>query len=67
MRAYEFIDEAAGVGRIVKGVNTTPDVQPGEIKRQAEKFGFDVTADGEPPRISSDSNASKKKKRKQSK
>ena len=32
------IDEVAGVGKIVKGVNTTPDVQPGETERQAKKF-----------------------------
>ena len=25
-------------GRVVKGVNTTPDVQPGETERQAKKF-----------------------------
>ena len=32
------IDEVAGVGKIVKGVNTTVDVQPGETERQAKKF-----------------------------
>lgn len=26
-------------GKIIKNVNTTVDVQPGEIERQAEKFG----------------------------
>ncbi len=30
--------EAAGVGKIVKGVNTTVDVKPGETERQAKKF-----------------------------
>ena len=30
--------EAAGVGKIVKGVNTTADVKPGETERQAKKF-----------------------------
>ena len=35
-------------GRIVKGVNTTQDVDVGEIKRQAKKFGFDVDEDGYP-------------------
>ena len=30
--------EAAGVGQIVKGVNTTADVKPGETERQAKKF-----------------------------
>lgn len=37
------------VGRIVKGVNTTADVGPNEIKKQAAKFGNKVTKDGEPP------------------
>ena len=32
------INEVGGVGKIVKGVNTTPDVQPGETERQAKKF-----------------------------
>lgn len=41
-----------GVGRVVKGVNTTQDVGPGEIRTQAAKFGFDVTNDGVPPNIS---------------
>jgi len=36
-------------GRIVKGVNTTPDVGPNEIKVQASKFGFKVDKDGRPP------------------
>lgn len=35
-------------GRIVKGVNTTPDVGPDEIKNQAKKFGFKVDKDGKP-------------------
>ena len=39
----------AGVGRIVKGVNTTPDVGPGEIKRQAAKLGMTTDVDGRPP------------------
>lgn len=39
----------AGVGRIVKGVNTTPDVGPGEIKRQAAKLGMTTDIDGRPP------------------
>ena len=29
-------------GRIVKGVNTTVDVGPNEITKQAAKFGFKV-------------------------
>lgn len=35
-------------GRIVPGVNTTRDVGPGEIAKQAAKFGFAVTKDGVP-------------------
>lgn len=38
-------------GRIVKGVNTTVDVGPDEIKRQAAKFGNTVDKDGYPPTI----------------
>ena len=34
-------------GRIVKGVNTTPDVQPGETERQAKKL-FPMNKDGKP-------------------
>ena len=44
----ESINEM-GVGRIVKGVNTTPDVGPDEIKKQAAKMGFKVDRDGRPP------------------
>lgn len=40
-----------GVGRIVKGVNTTVDVGPDEITKQAAKLGFKVTKDGVPPLI----------------
>ena len=39
-------------GRIVKGVNTTPDVSTDEIKTQAAKFGFNVDKDGRPPTLS---------------
>lgn len=38
-------------GRIVKGVNTTVDVGPNEIKTQAAKFGNTVDKDGRPPTI----------------
>ena len=38
-------------GRVVKGVNTTPDVGPNEIKKQAKKLGFNVDKDGRPPII----------------
>jgi len=40
-------------GRIVKGVNTTVDVGPDEIKTQAAKFGNSVDKDGKPPTLSS--------------
>lgn len=46
MKASEIITEW---GRVVKGVNTTPDVGTGEIKRQAAKFGNEVDKDGRPP------------------
>ena len=46
----EHLDE--GVGRIVKGVNTTPDVSVGEIPKQAAKFGNKVDKDGRPPTLS---------------
>ena len=39
-------------GRIVKGVNTTVDVDVDEIPRQAEKFGNTVDKDGRPPSLS---------------
>ena len=43
-----FITESGGVGRVVPGVNTTVDVGPDEIKKQAKKFGNDVDKDGVP-------------------
>lgn len=50
---FKILDEA-GVGKIVKGVNTTPDVKPGETKRQAAKMGFKTTGEGVPPKARSD-------------
>jgi len=38
-------------GRVVKGVNTTADVGPDEIKKQAAKFGNKVNKDGYPPEL----------------
>jgi tellurite resistance protein len=38
-----------GVGRIVPGVNTTADVGPNELIKQAKKFGNKVDKDGRPP------------------
>ena len=48
---WKDILEAAGVGRITKQ-NQTPDVGPGEVKRQAAKFGNKVDKDGVPPTLS---------------
>lgn len=39
----------AGVGKIVKGVNTTPDVGVDEIPRQAAKLRIHVDRNGYPP------------------
>ena len=47
MKAYELFE----YGRIVKGVNTTVDVGPNEIPKQAKKYGFKVDKDGRPPKI----------------
>jgi|APCry1669189733_1035249.scaffolds.fasta_scaffold21245_2 hypothetical protein len=49
MRIRDLVDEAAGVGKIEKGINTTQDVLPGEIRRQAAKMGMTVSDDGVPP------------------
>ena len=46
------IQELLEWGRIVKGVNTTVDVGPSEIKTQAAKFGNSVDKDGVPPTLS---------------
>jgi hypothetical protein len=43
-----FITETGGVGRVVPGVNTSIDVGPNEIKKQAAKFGNTVDKDGLP-------------------
>jgi hypothetical protein len=44
----------AGVGKIVKGVNTTPDVGVDEIPRLAAKFKIKVDRNGYPPVARSD-------------
>lgn len=49
MKVYDILNED---GRIVKGVNTTVDVGPNEIKTQAAKFGNTVDKDGVPPTLS---------------
>lgn len=41
--------EEDGVGKIVKGVNTTVDVGTNEITKQAKKFGNKVDKNGVPP------------------
>ncbi len=41
-------------GRIVRGVNTTVDVGPDEIKKQSAKFGNRVDKDGFPPFLRTD-------------
>jgi hypothetical protein len=51
--SFAFMDEA-GTGRVVKGVNTTPDVGVNEIPRQAAKFKIRVNRDGYPPVARSD-------------
>ena len=47
----EHLDE--GVGRIIKGVNTTPDVGVNQTSIEAAKFGNKVDKDGRPPTMSS--------------
>ena len=47
----EHLDE--GVGRIIKGVNTTPDVGVNQTSIEAGKFGNKVDKDGRPPTLSS--------------
>ena len=39
-------------GRVVKGVNTTPDVNVNSISQEAAKLGFNVDKDGKPPLLS---------------
>jgi hypothetical protein len=48
------MDEAAGVGLVVPGVNMPAGMHKDEIRRQARKFGFDVTAQGVPPTARTD-------------
>lgn len=49
MKLTDLFNEAAGVGKIVAGVNTTPDVGPNEITKQAAKFKMKVSKDGYAP------------------
>lgn len=45
-----IVIETGGVGRVIPGVNTTVDVSPNEIQKQAKKWGFKVSKDGVPPK-----------------
>jgi hypothetical protein len=47
------IAEAGGVGTVVKGVNTTADVGPDAVQKQARKFLNKVSRTGVPPQIQS--------------
>lgn len=47
MKVSEIIFEA-GVGIITKQ-NSTPDVKPGEVQRQAKKLGMTIDKNGRPP------------------
>lgn len=49
----QLVIETGGVGLVMPGVNTTPDVHPGEIRIQAKKFRFRVSKDGVPPTVKS--------------
>ena len=42
------VSETGGVGKIIPGINTTVDVGPNEITKQAAKFGNKVSKDGLP-------------------
>ena len=50
MRYKDILTEFGG--RIVKGVNTTPDVGVNQIPIEAGKLGFKVDKDGRPPTLS---------------
>ena len=56
-----FVDIKENGGRVVKGVNTTPDVGVDAIKKQAAKFGNTVDKDGRPPTLSKKVKGSKTK------
>jgi hypothetical protein len=59
MRISEIINcdpilEESGVGLVVKGVNTTPDVGPNEITKQGKKFKFRIGKQGQVPKLRPD-------------
>jgi len=47
----KYLDETAGVGLVVPGVNMPAGMHKNEIQRQAKKFGFRVSPTGVPPLI----------------
>lgn len=48
LETQQGLREVAGVGLVVKGINTTPDVGVDEIPRQAAKFKIKVNRKGYP-------------------
>ena len=52
--AIEPLKEAGGVGLVVPGVNMPAGQHPDEIRRQARKFGNQVSSRGVPPTIRTD-------------
>ncbi len=58
----DLLGETAGVGKIVKGVNTTVDVGVNEIPKQAAKWGFKVSKTGVPPTINTNGSIGSKKR-----
>jgi hypothetical protein len=58
----DLLGETAGVGKIVKGVNTTVDVGVNEIPKQAAKWGFSVSKTGVPPIINTNGSIGSKKR-----
>lgn len=52
MRIHEIVN-LFELGLIIPGINTTNDVSPDSTKKQAAKFGNDVTTMGIPPIIQS--------------
>ena len=64
MRLEEmFVGKLFELGRIVPGVNTTPDVKPGETPRQAIKFGNAVSDGGIPPIMQTNGKVERKLKK----
>lgn len=52
-KSNSVLQEQGGVGLVVPGVNMPAGQHPDEIRRQAKKFGFQVSAQGVPPLIKS--------------